>query len=324
MKKALVTGGAGFLGSHLVDCLLARGVEVVVMDNLFRGNNVNLEMAMASQQFRFVDGDILDIDNLEKAARGCDIVFHLAAINGTKYFYEIPKLILEVNMGGTENVLKVAQKEQVRRVVFTSTSEVYGRTNIVPTPEDSGSVFSPSTGVRWCYAISKLVDEHMCLAFSRETNLETVILRVFNAHGPRQVSSDYGQVVGIFARRLLNGEPPIIYGDGQQTRSFTYVSDIIDGIVQAAEHEGLATSDIFNLGSQREITINELAETMASLVGMDQGLKPVYADAISDEPQRRCPSIEKAKISFSYDPKIDLVSGLAKTIDWFRTKRYDF
>ncbi len=317
MKRALVTGGAGFLGSHLVERLLAQGVEVVAMDNLFRGNITNLETAKTSPQFRFVNGDILDINALERAAKGCDIIFHLAAINGTKYFYEMPKLVLSVNIEGTENVLKVAQKGRAQRVLFTSSSEVYGRTIIIPTPEDSESVFSPSTGVRWCYAMSKLVDEHMCRAFSRETKLETVILRIFNAYGPRQVSSDYGQVVGMFARRLLNGELPIIYGDGQQTRSFTYVSDIVDGIIKAAEVDGV-TNDIFNIGSQREITINELAEIMTSLVGMTKELKPLHTDAIPDEPRRRCPSIEKAKATFGYEPKVNLATGLAKTIDWFR------
>ena len=316
MRKALVTGGAGFLGSHLVERLLAQGVEVVAIDNLFRGNISNLEAAMTNPGFRFVNGDILDVNTLEAAAEGCDIIYHLAAINGTRYFYEVPKLVLGVNIEGTENVLKVARKEQVGRVLFTSTSEVYGRTDIIPTPEGSGSVFSPSTGVRWCYAISKLVDEHMCRAYTQESGLETVILRVFNAYGPRQVSSEYGQVVGMFARRLLNGEPPIIYGDGQQTRSFTYVSDIIDGIIAAAALEGVK-SDVFNLGSQREITINELAETMTSLTGMDKELRPLHTDAVPDEPRRRCPSIEKAKMAFGYAPKIDLVSGLAKTMDRF-------
>ncbi len=317
MKRALVTGGAGFLGSHLVERLLAQGIEVVAIDNLFRGNIGNLRAASTNPQFRFANDDILDSYVLGEAARGCDTIFHLAAINGTKYFYEIPKLVLGVNIEGTENVLKIAQRGQVRRVLFTSTSEVYGHTNTIPTPEDSDSVFSPSTGVRWCYAMSKLVDEHMCRAYSKETGLETVIVRIFNAYGPRQVSSAYGQVVGMFARRLLNGETPIIYGDGQQTRSFTYVSDIVDGIIKAAELENV-TNDVFNLGSQQEITINELAETMIGLVGMTQGLKPLHTDAIPDEPPRRCPSIEKAKRAFGYEPKVDLSSGLTKTIDWFR------
>jgi len=319
MRKALVTGGAGFLGSHLVERLLAQGIEVVAIDNLFRGSLANLEAIRTNPQFRFVNGDILDSNELEGVAKGCDVIFHLAAINGTKYFYEIPKLVLGVNIKGTENVLKVAQKERVRRVLFTSNSEVYGRASVIPTPEDSDSVFSPSTGVRWCYAISKLVDEHMCQAYTKETGLETVVVRIFNAHGPRQVSSEYGQVVGMFARRLLAGQPPIIYGDGQQTRSFTYVSDIIEGIIKAAELENV-TNDVFNLGSQEEITINELAETMISLVGVTQGLKPLHTDAIPDEPPRRCPSIEKAKRAFGYEPEVDLSSGLTKTIDWFRTQ----
>lgn len=319
MRKALVTGGAGFLGSHLVDSLLGRGVEVVAIDNLFRGSLKNLEAARTSPHFHFVNGDILNTSVLQEAAKGCNIIYHLAAINGTKYFYEVPQLVLGVNIAGTENVLKVAQEEQVHRVLFTSTSEVYGRTSIMPTPEDSGSLFSPSTGVRWCYAISKLVDEHMCRAYTGETGLETIIVRIFNAYGPRQVSSEYGQVVGIFARQVLAGQPPIIYGDGRQTRSFTYVSDIIDGIIKAAELDGVA-NDVFNLGSQEEITINELAETMTSLVGMTQKLKPLHADATPDEPRRRCPSIEKAKMTFGYDLKVSLVHGLAKTIDWFGTR----
>lgn len=317
MRRVLVTGGAGFLGSHLVDRLVEQGVEVVAIDNLFRGNMANLATARASSQFSFVNGDILDIRALETAVKGCDTIFHLAAINGTKYFYEIPRLVLRVNIEGTENVLKIAGKKRVQRILFASTSEVYGRTTTIPTPENSGALFIPPHSVRWCYAISKLVGEHMCLAFTRDTKLETIILRIFNAYGPRLVSSEYGQVVGRFAKRLLNGEPPIIYGDGQQTRALTYVSDIIDGIIKAAEWEGV-TSDMFNLGSREEITINKLAETMTQLTGKAPELKPTYADAIPDEPRRRCPLIEKAKTTLGYEPKVDLAPGLKETIDWFR------
>ena len=319
MKKVLVTGGAGFLGSHLVEQLLEQGADVVAIDNLFRGTMSNLETVVGNPRFSFIDGDILDERLLREAVNGCDIIFHLAAINGTKYFYDAPKLVLEVNIGGTENVLKVAQESGVQRVLFTSSSEVYGRTEVIPTPEDSQSTFSPSTGVRWCYATSKLVDEHMCLAFSRETGLDTIILRLFNAYGPRQVSSEYGQVVGIFARQLLKGEPMTIYGDGQQTRSFTYVGDIVDGIVKAASAE-TASGDVFNIGSEDEITIDDLAEVMSGLVGMSQDVDRIHAGIFKDEPLRRCPSIRKAKLAFGYEPKVDLASGLIKTIDWFKER----
>lgn len=317
MKKVLVTGGAGFLGSHLVDALLERGLAVSALDNLFRGRKANLSEALKNPKFSFIEGDICDLETVKEAVRGCDTIFHLAAINGTRYFYEMPDTVMRVNIAGTENILDAATGEEIPRVVFTSTSEIYGRTGVIPTPEESESVFMPPDSVRWSYALSKLLDEHLCLAFTRRVGLWTRILRIFNAYGPRQVSSDYGQVVGMFARRLVNGQSPVIYGDGEQTRSFTYVGDIVEGIIQSAGAGG-EPGRIFNLGSQQEITVNKLADTMIGVAGMEGQVKPEYADAIPDEPPRRCPSIEKARKAFDYKPQVSLRDGLKKTIDWFK------
>lgn len=319
MHKALVTGGAGFLGSHLVERLLLEGIRVVSYDNYFRGNIVNLDAIKNNRRLSIMDGDILDPYALEKAAAGCDIIFHLAAINGTKYFYEIPQEIIEVNIKGTENVLKAAQKQGVSRVVFTSSSEIYGHPETIPTPESSPAIFRPPTGVRWCYAIGKLLDEHMCLAFAREGLFDTVILRIFNAYGPRLVGSDYGQVIAMFVNRLLDGYPPIIHGDGEQTRSFSYVSDIVEGIVKAAITDA-ASNEIFNLGSQHESTINELVQNMIEVSGVSK-IEPIHIEPMPDEPRRRCPSIEKARKLIGYEPEVDLTSGLEKTIVWAKSQR---
>lgn len=318
MQKALVTGGAGFIGSHLVERLLLEGIKVVSYDNYFRGNISNLDAVKDDSRLSLIEADILDPYALEKAASGCDIIFHLAAINGTRYFYEIPQKVIEVNIEGTRNVLRIARKQGVRRVLFASSSEIYGHPETIPTPESSPSVFQPPTAVRWCYAIGKLMDEHMCLAAAQEGVFDTVILRIFNTYGPRLVGSDYGQVIAMFAKRLLEGNQPVIYGDGEQTRSFTYISDIVDGIIRAVKAEG-ASNEIFNLGSQQEITINELVQKMMEVPGVNK-VEPIYAEPIPEEPRRRCPSVDKAEKLLSYKPKVDLTSGLEKTIDWFKRR----
>jgi nucleoside-diphosphate-sugar epimerase len=314
----LVTGSAGFVGSHLVDLLLADGHEVVGIDNLFRGSIANHSDALRSPRFCFNECDVLDAPQVERLAAGVECVFHLAAINGTKYFYECPELVMHTNVQGTENVLRAAAVNHVKSVVFTSSSEVYGQPAVVPTPEDAPSVFEPSTSVRWSYAVSKLLDEHMCAAHSRQSGANVAILRLFNAYGPRQVSSSYGQVVGMFAERLLRGKPPVVFGDGQQTRSFTYVEDMVRGIELASRRVSGCT--VINIGNSDEVTITDLALLMRSLVSEMGGVVPEPGQLYEHEPLRRCPDISRAKKLLGYSPKVRLGEGLAMTLDWFRSR----
>jgi len=317
LKRVLVTGGAGFLGSHLVDRLMNMGLQVTAFDDLFRGARSNISQHFEKEAFTFFQGDVLDPATLRKAMDGVDTVYHLAAINGTRYFYEDPSRILDVNGTGTRNVLEAAADASVKRVVFTSSSEVYGYASRFPTPEDERLNLGPPTEVRWSYATSKVFGEHLCLTYGAKCGYETVILRYFNAYGPRLIDTPYGQVVAIFARSVLRGEPPVIHGDGKQTRSFMYVEDAVEGAVLAGQKEE-AAGQIFNIGSQQEVTILQLAETIIELCGMTGRLTPVHVQALPADPKRRLPDTRKAKMILGYQAKVDLREGLQRTLQWLK------
>jgi len=313
----LVTGGAGFLGSHLVDRLLSMGLEVIVLDNLFRGSKANLAQHQGNRNFRFEHGDILDASTLRKAVKGVDTVFHMAAINGTRYFYEQPRRVLEVNGLGTRNLLQAACDENVKRVVFASTSEVYGEPRHFPTLEDEPINFDPPLERRWSYAVSKLFGEHLCFSLNAERKLETVVLRYFNAYGPRLIGTPYGQVVAIFIRSVLRGVAPTIHGDGKQTRTFTYVTDSVDATIAAAESEQ-AVGGVFNIGSGEETTILDLAEEIIEICGRTGELKPIHDDPLPGDSRRRCPDTNKARQILGFQAEIGLKYGLEKTVQWFK------
>lgn len=317
MNTVLVTGGAGFIGSHLVDKLLTMGVRVKVLDNFFRGSIMNLSQHHENRDFTLVRGDILEMPTLRKAADGVDTIFHMAAINGTRYFYEQPLKVLKVNSLGTANVLDAACELNVKRVVFASSSEAYGSARRFPTTEEEPTNFDPPNEIRWCYAISKFLGEHLCFALSAESPVETVVLRYFNAYGPRLLGTPYGQVVAIFIRDVLRGVPPTIYGDGKQTRSFTYVTDTVDATVAAAESQE-AVGEVFNIGSDEEVTILELADKIIDLCGQAGQLKPIHAKPVPADSRRRVPDTSKVSRILRFQPKVSLRNGLEKTIHWFK------
>jgi len=317
-----VTGGAGFIGSHLCESLVKLGAEVVCFDNLSSGKRDYISSLLDRPNFQFIKGDSQSPSDVREALAGVDVVFHLAAKVGVKRYVEDPLDVIKVNVYGTHNLLEAAVEADVKRFVFASTSEVYGKNPKVPLTEESDRILGPPLIDRWCYSSAKALDEHLCNSYFRRFELPVVILRYFNIYGPRQETSDYGGVVSIFIRRVLQDEPPLAHGDGTQTRSFTYVSDAVDATIRAAS-EKEAVGETFNLGSQRETTINELAEAVIKLTGKYGRLKPrhvphkefygVWYEDIS----RRVPDITKAKKILMFEPKVTLEEGLRKTIEWY-------
>ncbi len=319
LKRALVTGGAGFIGSHLVDALLAGGWEVVVLDNLSTGRRANLAHLDGAPYFALVEGDICDADLVERLVQGCDVVFHLAALVGVRYVVDDPLRGMRTNVWGTDNVLAAAHRHGAR-VCLASSSEVYGESPAVPHVEDGPRVLGPTWAGRWSYATSKALDEHLGFAY-RDRGLEFSVVRYFNAYGPRLHPAGYGSVIARFIMQALAGEPLTIHGDGRQTRSFTYVSDIVQGTILAGTHPA-AEGEVFNVGNGAEITIAGLAQEILELSGsasacVFQPYGEVYGPGFVD-PRRRVPDIGKARRLLGYAPQVALREGLLRTIEWFR------
>ncbi|MCS7282669.1 MAG: NAD-dependent epimerase/dehydratase family protein [Anaerolineae bacterium] len=317
--NVLVTGGAGFIGSHLVDALMVEGHEVVVLDDLSVGKLENVAHHLFSDRFRFVRDSVLNEAVLEPLVRWADVVFHLAAVVGVKYVVEDPLRAIRVNIRGTENVLDLAFRYGVRTVVASS-SEVYGKSTHVPLREDNDRLLGPTTVPRWSYADAKAIDEYIALAYARQ-GLPVTIVRYFNAYGPRLDPRGYGSVVARFFTQALRGEPLTIYGDGQQTRSFTYVSDTVRGTILAGTKPE-AAGQIFNIGSDREITINDLAQRILELTGSRSEIVHVpYSEAYGpdfEETRRRVPDVSRAREVLGFEARIPLEEGLRRTLEWFR------
>jgi UDP-glucose 4-epimerase len=318
--KTIVTGGAGFIGSHLAEKLLSLGEQVLCVDDLSRGSPKNLETAQKFKSLKFVKGDLASKEFAESTIRDVDVVYHLAAVNGTKFFYERPRSVIETNLKTTENVLSASAKNGVRKVVFSSSSEVYGRATVFPTPESSLLSFDPPEVTRWSYAVSKLCDEHLCYSYAKEFGISVSCLRIFNTYGPRLLGTPYGQVVSIFIKNVLAGKDIEIFGDGNQTRSFCFISDTVDGIVKSAGYAAGKT-EVFNIGREEEISINRLAEMIISACGRrPSDVKIRHSPPLEGDSQRRLPSVRKARELLKYDPKVGLEDGLKQTVDWFRAQ----
>ncbi|MFH1450507.1 MAG: SDR family NAD(P)-dependent oxidoreductase [archaeon] len=317
--KVLVTGGAGFIGSHLCDALLAKGNEVVCLDNLWRGKKENIQHNLDNEKFTFIEGDIRDKETVKKAVQGCDIIHHLAAINGTKYFYEEPLLITDVNINGTLNVLEACKENQkLKRVTFASSPEVYGEPRQIPTPEDGLCTFdNPIKTLRHSYATSKFLGDIMFLAYKDKFNVPITIIRYFNIYGPRLIGSPYGQVVSIFVQQVLDNKNPTVHGDGTQTRSFTYVDDAVEATILASENEK-CLGEAVNIGIQQETSVKELAAKVIKAAGSD--LEPEFTDALIGDCTRRCPESGKMKKLTGWEAKITLEEGIQKTLEWFKNK----
>jgi UDP-glucose 4-epimerase len=313
--KVIVTGGAGFIGSHLIERLLREGQEVVGIDDLSRGNLQNLQSSFESRNFHFVQGKLASSDFAKANIRDADLVYHLAAVNGTRYFSERPRLVIQTNFTTTENVLEASNQNGIRKIIFSSSAEVYGHPNQFPTPETAQSIFDSPEVTRWSYAVSKLCEEHLCFAYNREFGIEAICLRFFNTYGPRLLGTSYGQVMSIFIKQALGGQNLQVFGNGEQTRSFSYVSDTIEGIILSSRYKG-KHPEIFNIGNEEEVSIKDLARKVIVACGRED-MKIDYLPSAPGDAKRRHPSLKKAKDLLGYTPKISLDDGLKATVNWF-------
>jgi len=321
MKTILITGAAGFIGSHLTDEMLRRGHRVIAFDNLSQGNLRNLEDARRHPAFSFVHGDVRDPETLRgAAAQRLDMILHLAAFKIPRYGKASDTLL--VNSQGTLNVLRLAA-ERSSRFLITSTSDVYGKNPRIPFAEDDDSVLGSPTVARWAYATSKLFDEHLALTLSEELGFSSVLIRVFGSYGPRQHLSWWGGPQSVFIDAILHDQVIPLHGDGLQTRSFCYISDTVRGIADAAEAEDI-NREVINIGNDREITILELAAEIHRLCATKRPLRTqtiAYDDIAGrkyEDVRRRVPDLSKAKRLIGYQPRVALDEGLRRTIEWQR------
>jgi nucleoside-diphosphate-sugar epimerase len=316
----LITGGAGFVGSHLAEALLANGDEVFVIDNLSTGSIENISHLKPHPKFHYTVDSITNEPVLAELIDRCDIVAHLAAAVGVKLIVEAPVHTIETNVHGTEVVLKHASKKR-KLVLIASTSEVYGKSASVPFREDADLVLGPTSKHRWAYACSKLIDEFLALAYWKERKLPVVVVRLFNTVGPRQ-TGQYGMVVPSFVRQAVMGEPITVFGDGTQSRSFTYVGDVVKAMI-ALMKEPRAVGQVFNIGNGKEISIWDLAKRIKALTGSASPIVTVpydqaYEAGFEDMP-RRVPDISKIRALIGYEPAVDLDEILTRVIESVRT-----
>ncbi|HVT17976.1 MAG TPA: NAD-dependent epimerase/dehydratase family protein [Thermoanaerobaculia bacterium] len=317
--KVLITGGGGFLGSHLGDGLLAAGDEVTALDI---SPDLKVRHNLGHQRFHYIKGSIFDADLLESLVRKSDLVYHLAAVVGVEHYVDDPLHVLNVNVNGTQNVLKFAHRYD-KPLVFASTSEVYGKSRDTPFREDGDRLLGSTEIDRWCYSTSKAAGEHFCFAYGK-LGLPVAIVRFFNAYGPRLDRIDVGRVITIFMGQLLRGEDLTVIGDGKQTRAFTYVDDAMEALIAAGRRKD-AFGRIFNIGNDHETTILELAETMIRVCpGTGSKIKlvsqeEIYGDSYEDIP-RRFPDITRMRTILGVEPKVPLEEGLRRTIEWFRSE----
>jgi UDP-glucose 4-epimerase len=317
--RALITGGAGFIGSHLAEALLAGGHHVSVLDDLSTGSIQNIEHLKANPSFRYTVDSVVNERLLAELIDDCDVVYHLAAAVGVKLIVEAPVHTIETNVHGTEVVLKHANKKK-KLVVIASTSEVYGKSTAVPFREDADLVLGPTPKHRWAYACSKAIDEFLALAYWKEKKLPVIITRFFNTVGPRQTGR-YGMVIPNFVRQGLSGETITVHGDGTQTRSFCHVLDVIGGLLALVD-EPRAVGEVFNVGNSEEISIMALAERVRERTG---GRSPIvaipydqaYESGFEDMP-RRVPDLSKIHALVGYAPRRDLDAILTDVIDYFQ------
>jgi len=305
--KALITGGAGFIGSHLADSLLARGDQVVLIDDLSTGRLSNIEHLNGRSDVEFVLGSILDADLVDQVVSQVEVVFHLAAAVGVNLIVERPLESLMTNIRGTEIVVESAHKHS-KRILVMSTSEIYGKNTSDSLAEDDDRILGSPLKSRWSYSEAKAIDEILAYTYWREKGLETVIIRLFNTVGPRQTGS-YGMVVPRFVGQALRDQPITVFGDGTQTRCFCHVSDVVGGLIELSEHPE-AFGNVFNLGGVGEISIRDLASRIVELSGSNSELEFIpYSSAYEEgfeDMERRVPNIDRAKRLVGFDPSIGL------------------
>ena len=302
--RALVTGGAGFIGSHLAEELLATGWWVDVLDDLSTGRKRNLAPLSGHPALTFIEGSATDPATLARLIRQADVVFHLAAAVGVKLIVDQPVQTISTNIKATELVLELAAQKKGTKVLVASTSEVYGKLDAQKFSESDDLVLGPTDKSRWCYAASKIIDEHLALAYARQTRLPVTVLRFFNTIGPRQ-TGQYGMVVPRFVRQALKGEPLTVYGDGTQRRSFCHVADVVRALCALCAHPS-AHGRVYNVGATSEISMAELGKLVNAKVGNAAGLRFVpYAEAYAsgfEDMLRRVPDITRVQSLIDWKP----------------------
>lgn len=313
--KIMITGGAGFIGSHLSEKYTKEGHTVICMDNFMSGNLTHIRHLLDYRNFKLVKGDIRDFDLLEKIMRDVDVVFHLAAQIHVDRSYIEPKLTYDVNVMGTQNVLEVARLYDAKRVIHASTSEVYGSALHVPIDENH-PLNAPHP-----YGASKIAGDRMCYAYIKTYGMNISILRLFNVFGPRQRDVGYGGVISIFTRRVLSNIPPIIYGNGLQTRDYTYITDAVRAYDLVLNHNEPITEPI-NFGTGKEVSIIDLANKIIELCGKKGEIKPVHVEPRIGEVERLIADATKAKELLDWKPKYSVEEGLKDFIHWY--KNYGF
>jgi len=317
VRRALITGGAGFIGSHLTDLLLEQDWRVHLLDDLSTGAIENIQHLKGQSRFNYTIDTVHNQPVTAELVDQCDVIFHLAAAVGVKLIVESPVRTIETNVRGTEVVLNIANKKK-KKVLVASTSEVYGLSSDVPFREDGNLVMGATTKGRWSYACSKAIDEFLALAYWREKKLPTIIVRLFNTVGPRQ-TGQYGMVIPTFVKQALAGRPITVYGDGNQSRCFGYVGDIVGALVKLMDHNE-AVGQVFNIGSNQEISILKLAERVKELTQSDSDIvfipyDEAYEEGFEDMP-RRVPDISKISALVDFRPEMSLDGILKSVIDY--------
>lgn len=316
--NVLITGGAGFVGSHLAEALLQRGQQVTIIDDLSTGRMENLAHIRAFPHFRFAIETIMNESVMDRLVSECDMIYHLASAVGVELIVNRPVEVIERCILGSEVVLKIANRYK-KKVLITSTSEVYGKSSKVPFSEEDDRILGPTTKSRWSYSCSKAIDEFLALAYLKEKKLPVVLVRLFNTVGPRQ-SGQYGMVVPRFVQAALNSQPIRVYGDGTQSRCFGYVGDVVNAIIALANHPG-AVGQIFNIGSDEEITIMDLAQKVKTITGSQSEIVKIpYEEAYEqgfEDMARRVPDLTKIKKLIGYSPKVKLDEIITRVRDYF-------
>ncbi len=309
--KVHITGGAGFVGSHLADRLVDAGHDVAVFDNVSRGGRDRLEGIL--DEIRFVEGDVRDRDAFADAVDDPDVLFHLAAINGTKHFYDRPRAVLDVNLEGVKHATQIAAEQDIDRLVFASSSEVYGFPETFPTPETHPLQLMDPTNPRYSYAGTKILGEQYVIQTAAAHEFAYTIVRPHNFYGE---AMGYDHVIPEFIERLVTGSEFSIYGDGTQTRSFCYIDDGVDAIERAGFADA-ARDEIINVGTQDEITINELASALFDVTGRRPEVTHIESKELSGSPDRRLPDLSKARDLLGYEPTTSLETGLRRTFEYY-------
>jgi len=320
MTRSLVTGGAGFIGSHLVNALLMRGDHVTVLDDLSTGKRERLDAHRGHPAYEGIEGTVLDVDLVDRLVRDADVVYHLAAVVGVHNVLADPLGAIRTNVHGTENALAAAARHGCA-VVFASTSEIYGRSRAVPFAEDGERTLGPTWVQRWSYSTSKALDEHLAFAYA-DRGLPVAVIRYFNAYGPGIDARGYGSVIARFAAQALAGQPMTVHGDGAQSRCFTYVEDTVAGTILAAGAARPRAGVVFNIGSREETTVRRLAELVREELGSRSEIVTVpyesYYGPGHEDTRQRVPDTRHAERELGFVAKTSLREGLPATLEWCR------